>query len=100
RGGPRRGRRARARARQARGEDPGMSAIVTGAGRGIGKAVADRLAADGHAVVRVDLNPGDDILVADVTSAEERARILEAAGAVDVLVNNAGITQDARIVKM
>ena len=77
-----------------------MSAIVTGAGRGIGKAVADRLAADGHAVVRVDLNPGEDILVADVTSAEDRARILEAAGSVDVLVNNAGITKDARIVKM
>jgi NAD(P)-dependent dehydrogenase (short-subunit alcohol dehydrogenase family) len=77
-----------------------MSAIVTGAARGIGKAVADRFAAAGHDVIRVDLNPGEDILVADVTSPEDRAGILEAAGRVDVLVNNAGITQDARIVKM
>jgi NAD(P)-dependent dehydrogenase (short-subunit alcohol dehydrogenase family) len=77
-----------------------MSAIVTGAARGIGLAVADRLAADGHEVVRVDLAPGDGILVADVTDPEGRARIVEAAGEVDVLVNNAGITRDARIVKM
>ena len=48
----------------------------------------------------MDLKPGDGILVADVTSAEDRARIVEAAGQVDVLVNNAGITKDARIVKM
>ena len=77
-----------------------MSAIVTGAGRGIGKAVADWLARDGHEVVRVDLNPDDGILVADVTDPDGRARIVEAAGPVDVLVNNAGITRDARIVKM
>jgi NAD(P)-dependent dehydrogenase (short-subunit alcohol dehydrogenase family) len=76
------------------------SAIVTGAARGIGLAVADRLAADGHEVVRVDVAPGDGILVADVTDPEGRARIVEAAGEVDVLVNNAGITRDARIVKM
>ena len=43
-----------------------MTAIVTGAARGIGKAVADRLAQT-HDVIRVDLAEGPDILVADVT---------------------------------
>lgn len=74
-----------------------MRAVVTGAARGIGEAVADRLERDGFDVLRVDLADG---FVADVISPEDRARIVAEAGPVDVLVNNAGITRDARIVKM
>ena len=74
-----------------------MRAVVTGAARGIGKAVADRLDSGGYDVLRVDIADG---FIAEVTSAEDRTRIVEAAGPVDVLVNNAGITRDARIVKM
>jgi 3-oxoacyl-[acyl-carrier protein] reductase len=77
-----------------------VTAIVTGAARGIGKAIADRLARD-HDVLRVDLDPNVRGIVADITKPEDRARIAEAAGSeVHVLVNNAGITRDARIVKM
>src|SRR5262249_14949435 len=86
-----------------------MTAVVTGAARGIGRALAGRLSAQ-HRVVLADLDPvvtevagalGGVGVVADVTSADGRTAILEAAGdAIDVLVNNAGITRDARIVKM
>ena len=74
-----------------------MRAVVTGAARGIGKAVADRLESEDYDVLRVDLTEG---FAADVTDPEARARIASEAGPVDVLVNNAGITKDARIVKM
>src|SRR3954471_9481272 len=79
-----------------------MTAIVTGAARGVRHAVAERLAAD-HDVLRVDLDPSVTEaggIVADVTDPSDRARVLEAAGEVTVLVNNAGITRDARIVRM
>jgi len=85
-----------------------MTAVITGAGRGIGRAIAERLRPR-HDLVLVDLDPAVETVaqqlraaavVCDVTDPAGRARIVDAAGAVDVLVNNAGITRDARVVKM
>ncbi|MET9684024.1 bifunctional aldolase/short-chain dehydrogenase [Streptomyces coeruleorubidus] len=85
-------------------------ALVTGAGSGIGKAIAHRLAAEGACVVVADLNGenaaavaeelgGPDKAVAvtvDVTSEEQIAEAFKAAvlafGGVDLVVNNAGIS--------
>jgi NAD(P)-dependent dehydrogenase (short-subunit alcohol dehydrogenase family) len=85
-----------------------MTAVITGAGRGIGLAIAERLRPR-HDLVLVDLDPSVEAVaqqlraqavVCDVTDPRGRAEIVDAAGAVDVLVNNAGITRDARVVKM
>jgi 3-oxoacyl-[acyl-carrier protein] reductase len=87
--------------------------IVTGAAQGIGAATVARLAAEGAIVIGCDRRIGSDaasvpgaaaLHAVDVTRREDVdalvARVQAEHGRIDVLVNNAGITKDARLVKM
>ncbi|CAL9296459.1 3-oxoacyl-ACP reductase [Streptomyces sp. SudanB66_2053] len=91
----------------------GRTALVTGAARGIGEAVAATLARDGADVVVLDVPQaeqdarrvaeriGGSVLLLDMTAADAGARIADALpGGLDVLVHNAGITRDRRLVNM
>jgi NAD(P)-dependent dehydrogenase (short-subunit alcohol dehydrogenase family) len=73
------------------------TAVVTGGGSGIGRAVADRLRTDGYHVATIDLNPSDEEFAqtADVTDRTQVEAALSAIraqlGPVTVLVNAAGV---------
>jgi 3-oxoacyl-[acyl-carrier protein] reductase len=89
----------------------GKLALVTGGSRGIGRAIAVELAHAGAEVV-VGFNAGRDeaeavaaeiggrAVQADVSDAASAAALVEAAGDVDVLVNNAGLTRDGLLARM
>ena len=96
------------------------NAIITGAARGIGKAIAMKFASEGANVAIIDIAP-DDILNetvneisgfnivckgynADVTNAQQVEttinEIVKDFGKIDILVNNAGITRDNLLIRM
>jgi len=96
----------------------GQTALITGAGRGIGKTIAVKLAESGLDIAIADMNPvSDDVLreieeygtkclafqldVTDVESVNSVVKkIIDETGGIHILVNNAGITKDNLFMRM
>ena len=89
----------------------GRRALVTGGSRGIGQAIVAELATAGAEVVigyrsgaeeaaGMATEIGGRAVQADVADPEQARRLVEEAGEVDVLVNNAGVTRDGLLARM
>jgi len=92
----------------------GKTAIITGAARGIGAAIARTFSKEGANLVLADIDEAalrslaDELgglpIVADISSEEGAASVVDAAvkrfGSLEILVNNAGITRDGIILRM
>jgi 3-oxoacyl-[acyl-carrier protein] reductase len=89
----------------------GKTALVTGASRGIGRAIAAELARAGASVVLSYRTSSEEAqaladeiggraVQADVSDAASAAALVEEAGDLDIVVNNAGVTRDGLIVRM
>jgi len=97
--------------RPAFGSLEGKNALVTGASRGIGRAIAVDLAAAGASVAfsyRTGVDEAEALAVeigaravqADVSDPDSARALVEEAGDLDILVNNAGVTRDGLLVRM
>ena len=96
----------------------GQTALITGAGRGIGKTIALKLAECGADIVLADMNPEVAEVLLEVESLGRKCltfeadvtdfdaidamvkKIIEELGNIHILVNNAGITQDNLFMRM
>jgi len=99
----------------------GQVALVTGSRRGLGKAIAVKLAEAGANIIINDIEPGREeaeataaeicalgrraiALCGDVSKSEEATALIEQGwsemGKIDILVNNAGITRDNLLIRM
>ena len=97
----------------------GRTALVTGSGRGIGRAIAEKLADYGCNIIISDVNEEEAVetakeieakgvqtlgLKADVSKSDQVAAMIKASlekfGKIDIVVNNAGVTRDALLMTM